>query len=46
MSKRVRQFIGILFAIVAYYIVHVQDRANGTRKDFDVSPISKAKIYS
>lgn len=23
----------------------VQDRANGTRKDFDISPVSKAKIY-
>ena len=23
----------------------VQDRANGTRKDFDISPVSKTKIY-
>ena len=23
----------------------VQDKANGTRKDFDVSPVSKRKIY-
>lgn len=23
----------------------IQDRANGTRKDFDVSPISKARLY-
>jgi multidrug/hemolysin transport system permease protein len=23
----------------------VQDKANGTRKDFDVSPVSRGKIY-
>ena len=32
---------------VTFYVnlTMVQDKANGTRKDFNVSPVSKGKIY-
>ena len=39
------QLTASLMAVSCVNLTMVQDKANGTRKDFDVSPVSSGKIY-